>query len=115
MQISECFKSTYLRSADLKGRTIKVEIDEVRLESMPDSNEDKPVLYFRAKDKGLVLNRTNATLLSERFGDDTDQWAGQTIELTTERVNFQGRMVDGIRVKVPAATPAQDFDDDIPF
>jgi len=115
MRISECFKGAYLRAADLKDRTVKVQIDSVTLESVGDDQDEKPVVSFLGKDKGLVLNKTNATLLSERFGDDTDGWTGKSIELTTERVSFNGRLVDGIRVKVPTAAPAQEFDDDIPF
>ncbi|MGH8772162.1 MAG: hypothetical protein ACREV2_13455 [Burkholderiales bacterium] len=115
MRISDCFKSTYLRAADLKGSSVKVQIEEVRMEVMPDGEEEKPVLSFVGKDRGLVLNRTNANLLSERYGDDTEQWLGKTVELVTERVSFRGKLTDGIRVKVPSAAPAEDFDDDIPF
>lgn len=115
MKMSEVFKSKYLRADDLKGRAIKAEIESVTLEEMADDKEEKPVIYFKGKDRGLVLNRTNNAMLVSRFGDESDQWKGHTVQLTTEPVNFQGRMVDGIRVKVPTATPVQDFEDDIPF
>ncbi|MGH8646294.1 MAG: hypothetical protein ACREX4_18275 [Gammaproteobacteria bacterium] len=82
---------------------------------MPDDEEEKPVVSFLSKDKSLVLNRTNATVLLERYGDDTDHWIGKSIELIVERVSFRGKLVDAIRIRVPSAAPAEDFDDDIPF
>lgn len=114
-KISEIFKSKYLRASDIGDRTVKVKIESAAVEEMADSKDQKPVLYFVGKDRGLVLNRTNAALLASRIGDDVDSWVGREIQLVSEPVNFQGRTVDGIRIKVPTAAPVQDFDDDIPF
>lgn len=116
MKMSDCFTSKYLKAADLSGRQIKVQIESATKEKMADGGEEKPVIYFVGKDKGLVVNRTNATLLIEVLGDDCEAWKGHTIELSTQRVPFQGKMVDGIRVRVPIAAPGTEFvEDDIPF
>jgi hypothetical protein len=64
--------------------------------------ETKPVLYFVGKKKGLVLNKTNATKLSAAYGDETDEWAGKDVILYPDQATFQGRVVDCIRVRVPA-------------
>jgi len=96
---------------------------------MPDGTS-KPGIFFKDRRAGLILNRTNSTVLASLFGDETDEWGGKWIELRTEKVNFQGAMVDGVRVAAathvdqkakaapaPAAAPAPQFieEDDVPF
>lgn len=100
MLISTAFPGTYLKAQDLQGRTIPVTIADCRMEDL--GGEEKPVLYFEGKERGLVLNKTNASLLVDAYGDETSQWHGRPIELYPARVQFQGRMVDAIRVRVPA-------------
>lgn len=115
MNINDCFPNKYLKSSDLQGRSVKVMIDDVIKEEMVDGSE-KPVVSFSNKDKGLVLNRTNATLLAESFGPETNKWRGSLVELYVIKVNFQGRMVDGISIRVPAAAPAMEYvEADVPF
>ena len=36
------------------------------------------------------------------YGDETDNWDGKKIVLTSEFVEFQGKSVKGLRVKPPA-------------
>ena len=126
MKISAAFPSKYLRAADLEGRQVTVEIANVELEEVGTGEEPKPVLYFQGKAKGVVLNKTNAHTLSAVYGDDTDYWIGQGVTLFSAHVDFQGRLVEAIRVKIPprkiekkiapskAAVEAID-DDPIPF
>jgi hypothetical protein len=129
MRISAAFPSTYLKAADLQGRTVPVAIDRVELEEI--GGEHKPILYFQGKDKGLVLNKTNANNIAAVYGDDTDDWIGGGIQLFPTMVDFQGRSVEAIRVRVaprkaasapqprPAPAPQNgghaDLDDEIPF
>ena len=63
--------------------------------------ENKPVVFFQNKKKGVVLNVTNANAIAQYYGDDMDHWAGKTIVLFTMMVSFQGRMQPGIRVRIP--------------
>ena len=121
MKISSAFPSNYLKAADLDGRTVTVKIDRVELEEVGDDR--KPVLYFQGKDKGVVLNKTNANNISAMFGDDTDDWAGMEVQLYSAMVDFQGRSVEAIRIKPrkaskPAPAPKsleEDLDDNVPF
>lgn len=101
MKISDTFQSKYLKAADLNGRTVRVTIASVFSESM-DDGKVKPIMFFQNAQKGLVLNRTNASTIAMAFGDDTDNWIGATIELFPQAVAFQGQMQPAIRVKVPA-------------
>lgn len=126
MNIKEAFPSAYINAAMLNGKKHIVEIE--RFEQwceMPDGSK-KPGIYFKDRPAGLILNRTNATVMESIFGPETDAWVGKSIELRTEKVNFQGQMVDGVRVApATAATqatkaktttvPAFIEEDDVPF
>lgn len=127
MRISSAFPSQYLKAADLQGKTAKVTISHVVMEDI--GSDNKPVLYFAGKEKGLVLNKTNANNIAFAYGDDTDGWEGGSLELFSTMVDFQGRSVEAVRVRVPPRSPAaqppapkpqpmpaeEPFDDVIPF
>ena len=131
MKISAAFPSNYLKAADLQDRNVTVRMSHVKIETLND--DEKPVLYFVGKEKGIVLNKTNATNIAIAYGDDTAEWRDKEIILFPTMVDFQGRSVEAIRVKVPKAkaaqkqdpistgkqqAPARDeaaMDDDIPF
>ena len=69
---------------------------------MKDFGDDcKPTLYFRGKQKGLPLNKTNSATIADVLGDETDGWVGEPIVLYPTKVDYQGKRVDAIRVKVP--------------
>ncbi len=100
MELSSIFPSKYLKAGDLKGREPTVVIASAEIEKLGD--DDKLVLYFQGKDKGIVCNRTNADRIAYMYGQNTDAWIGKEIVLYTEMVNFQGKVTEGIRVKPPA-------------
>ena len=132
MKISESFSSNYIRAADVaKPRTVIIASCSMETLGQGAEAEEKPVLAFRGAKKGMVLNKTNALQIAGMYGDDTDQWIGQPIELFSMKVQGPNGIVDGIRVRpAPGQAPAQvraaeeqnnavqqsqDFDDDIPF
>lgn len=104
MKIDELYPSRWIKASDLQGRQVNVVINKIVVEDLGD--ETKPVLYFRGKDRGLVLNRTNAGVIAAALGDETDGWMGHTITLFPAKVSFSGRLVDAVRVSIPAAKPA---------
>ena len=113
MRISSAFPSKYLKASDIPdGREAHVKIDTVQMESMETTGDEKPVVYFVDKEKGLVLNKTNADAISVAYGDDTEQWHGMPIILFATTTSFGGRTVPCLRVRVPrrpaggALTPA---------
>ena len=107
------FPSKFMKSADLNGKRVPVTIARVDFEEVAKEEANKPVLYFENHTKGMVLNKTNSDRLCGAFGYMTDEWAGQQISLYTEKVQFQGNTVDGLRVAVPL--PEADEDDELPF
>ena len=121
MKISKAFPSNYLKAADLDGREPILTIDRVEMEDIGDDGS-KPVLYFVGKEKGLVLNKTNANTLCDILNDDeSDHWSGQKIKLITAKVEYQGKRVPAIRIEEaeqpprPQAPVTAPDDSDIPF
>lgn len=97
MNINDQFPSKFLKAADLNGGEAVVTIKDCIVESI---GEDKrPVLYFAGKEKGVVLNKTNATNISDAYGGDTDEWVGKKVVLYTAYVDFQGRSMEAIRIR----------------
>lgn len=130
MRVSEVFPSKYIKAADLNGRTVRVTIERYAIEDIGQGaqQERKLVLFFRGKEKGLVLNKTNATNIELMHGPDIEDWAGCDVNLFTAMVDFQGRSVEAVRVKPVRAAqrvqqgatternpPAAPLDDDAPF
>lgn len=99
MRIGAAFPSDYLKAADLNGQAVTVKMSHVNIADI--GGEHKPVLYFEGKQRGLVLNKTNANAISQAYGEETDDWAGQPVTLFEAIVDFQGRTVSAIRVRVP--------------
>jgi sucrose-6-phosphate hydrolase SacC (GH32 family) len=105
MNINAAFPSKYIKASDLDGKTVTVTIREVKIEQIGRENDPKPVIYFSGKDKGMVLNKTNARKIAQIVGAaDTEQWTGAKIALFATEVEFSGDMVEAIRVKPAPAT-----------
>lgn len=99
MRISDAFPSKHLKASDLQGQRVRVMMNHVDIQKIGDDN--KPVLYFQGKQKGLVLNKTNSNAIVSAYGDDTNSWTGQPIELFEAMVDFQGKTVPAIRISIP--------------
>jgi len=106
MKVSQEFPSQYLKSSDLDGREIRVTMGRVEREEI--GQDKKLVLYFKGKEKGMVLNKTNANTIGDAYGDDTDDWYDQPIILFSIRTEYQGKPVDGLRCRAP--TPKDNRD-----
>lgn len=104
MNVTELYPSTYLKAADLGGTRHHLTISKVELADVG-SGEMKPVIHFLHKDRGLVLNKTNAFIIAEAYGVNTDSWPGKSITLYSHQVNFQGKIVDGVAVIAGESAP----------
>lgn len=131
--INDAFPSNYLKASDIRGSEPVVTIDHVAFEPVGRQKEMKAVLYFKGKEKGVVLNKTNAMKITSLSGSpNTEDWDGVRIRLYATETEFAGETVECIRVKPAppvsqarqAATPppppvvneaADITDDDIPF
>lgn len=100
MNINESFPSNYLKASDLGTGQPVVTIERVEHEAVGRDREMKAVLYFEGKEKGVVLNKTNARKITELAGTpETDEWAGFKIRLFATTTEFGGETVECIRVK----------------
>lgn len=99
MKLSEAFPSNYLKSDDLQDRDVLVVIATASMEKVGDDH--KLVLSFQGKEKTMICNKTNASRIAYLYGDETNDWTGKEIVLTSEFVEFQGRTVKGLRIKPP--------------
>jgi hypothetical protein len=109
MKMSSVYPSNYLKAADLQGKFVSVNIAEVKIVDLG-GNEERPVVFFEDKKRGLVLNKTNSNAIVNAYGDETDNWNGKPLELFPTETSFQGKMVPCIRLRIPVngqAVPAQ--------
>lgn len=105
-KLSEVFTGGFLKAEDLKGKAVKVTISEVEVKQFDDGK--KVLIHFEGKDKALVANKTNCSIIEEVLGsDDTDDWIGKQVTLITKKVEFKGDLVPAIRVKLEDA-PAKE-------
>lgn len=106
MHIDEAFPSKYLRASDLQGRNVPVKMGRVEQEKIGD--DTKLILYFQGKEKGMVLNKTNANNIASIHGGETEDWYGREIVLVEAMVDYQGKSVPAIRIRAPQrkAAPA---------
>lgn len=97
ININDVFPSKYLKASDLNGKTVTLTIKDVGVETIGD--DQKLVVYFKGKDKGLVMNKTNSNNIAMVFGPDTDGWLDRDIAVFPTMVDFQGRSMEAIRVR----------------
>lgn len=112
MSIAELYpnKSGFLKAADLQGKSVKAVISDTEICEF--DNGSKLVLKFNDRDKGLTLNKTNASILASYFGDNELMWKDKEIIIYPDKTTFGGDIVDCLRVRVEAPDA---FDDDPGF
>lgn len=103
----EIFESDWLGSIDLGGKdlTLKIVLVEKAEVFNPATNKKSFKLAFRfdGQQKGMIVNRTNATTISKLYGTEAEKWAGKSITLypTTCKVGRETTTCLRVREKVP--------------
>jgi hypothetical protein len=115
MRASDAFPSRYLKSSDVKVKSKIAVISRLDTEPVGQEKEQKPVLHFEGDVKPMVVNRTNFEELEAAFGD-SDEWPGHKVEIHCAPTSYQGKRVDGIRLKPIKPKPAlsKELNDEIP-
>jgi hypothetical protein len=121
-------KGTYLNASHVSAGDLDVAISEVQVETIGRNAEQKLVLYFAGLPRGLAINKTNYETLFDAFGPETDGWIGGKITLYPVETEYDGKKVDGIRLRVdpanriprdkwlkPKPGPTDEMNDTIPF
>ena len=104
---SDYDKSKYLCAEDMKTEK-KFRIKAVTVEAVGTGSEkeEKLVVWFTNDKRGLVLNKTNNRTLRGAFGDDVSGWKDKIIILFSTMVDLRGKMVGGLRVRIPSPKQA---------
>ena len=105
MKASNLFPSPFLKKEDFPAPEI-LTIKRVSMETVA-KGEEKPIIFFNEKVKGMVLNKTKTKLLETSYGDDTDDWVGKKVRLSSDPDvrDLAGNVVGGIRLEVTKAKP----------
>ena len=99
--INDLFPSKYLKAADADP-ALTLTIARVTQEKMKNNEgeeETKPVIFFAEETKGMVLNRTNANILTDLFGDIIEHWTGQRVTLCAVEVDAFGKLQKALRFR----------------
>jgi hypothetical protein len=109
MKIVAAGNSKNLRKEDVPHPFIAI-ISEVRVQTFEKTarspREDKDMLHFADPSiKPLGLNVTNKRIIIAAYGDESDHWCGQPVEIYVDPnvTNSRGEIVGGIRLRIPAA------------
>jgi hypothetical protein len=114
VKIDKLFPSKYLKAEDIGNREVPVTIQKVSVEMIKsrEGSEEKAVLRFDGKTKGLILNKTNATKISAiAKSKETKDWSGVEIVLYSTLVSFGSDEVPAIRVKAPSGNGSAETSD----
>ena len=105
MHYRKLYNSDYIGSYDLDGKDTVLTIEGVEKSAVfnpsTQAEEEKAVVTFKEAKKAWIMNRTNGDAIASLHGEDTDNWIGKQITLTTAKVKAFGKVTDAIRVKLP--------------
>jgi hypothetical protein len=112
MKIVATGNSKNLRKEDVPQPFIAI-ISDVRVQTFEKTarspREDKDMLHFADPNvKPLGLNVTNKRILVAAYGDESDNWRGQPVEIYVDPnvTNSRGEIVGGIRLRIPRTAAA---------
>ena len=101
MRFNDLFPSKYLKADDVLTPRVFA-IADIFKEEIGEDRKEKPILSFQNEPRVLVLNKTNGNMIKNSYGEDVNSWIGKRVELHSEPVSFQGRVVNAIRIRIPA-------------
>jgi hypothetical protein len=108
--MNDLFPSKYLKAADADpDLTLTIaRIAKEKMQNQDGEEEVKPVIYFVESEKGMVLNKTNANVLTGMFGDTIEAWTGQRITLASVDVDAFGKIQKALRFRAEAPKVSRD-------
>lgn len=110
-------KSKYLAKGDVGEDGLILTVRGFRMETLEgdQGDEDKMVLHFQEDVKPMVLNRTNAQLISVATGASRagDAVGKQIVVYNDPTISFGGKITGGLRIKKITGAPRVPAD--VPF
>lgn len=101
MNVFSIFKGEYLSATELGEKKPTLVISRVNVAKVEDDKgkaRDRPILFFSGVERGLVLCKTNALLLSAMFSEETDAWTGKKVTIHSEMVQVGPERKLGVRI-----------------
>lgn len=91
----------YLSGEMIGDGEVTLTIKDVVMEKLSNgkTTENKPVVKFKERDKGWVLNKSNAKALAEKLGAETDNWRGSRVVLHAPMIEAFGKQMRSVRAK----------------
>lgn len=88
----------------LPGQELKVTFEKVGQEKTfnPNTQQEQnvSVAYFKEGKKGLIINATNAKIISALVGSPyLEDWIGHSVILMVAKTRIRGEVINSIRVK----------------
>lgn len=107
MKRRSAFPSRFLAKEDLQdadgGEYTKVvgTIESVNMGEVVGADDEKPIMVFKEDSlKAMVVNSTNWFACEVEWGDESDDWTGNQVEICVDpSVSFKGKRVGGLRLK----------------
>jgi hypothetical protein len=100
------FPSKFVKAADLRGKNVTVTIERIqpkeKLVMNGGKTDYKPVIFLKGKEKGWILNKTNARAIAKIYGPELTNWLGRDVVIMATEVEARGELVEAIRVNVEA-------------
>jgi hypothetical protein len=106
------YSKEHLGAWDLpEGRDAVVTIERIEAKELrnPTKKEIKPILFFKGKEKSLIVNATNGKIIASLYGTKVGAWKGKRIALYKTTTNGPGgQTVECVRVRpsIPEAKRA---------
>lgn len=114
MDYRAMFDREMLGAFELQNRDVIVTIERVEagvLTSEGNKKTKKPILYFKGRERKLALNKTNAKMLANMFGNDTRKWVGQAITIYPTTTPFGKEIRECIRIRPQQPQQRQQTED----
>ena len=95
------FDYRFISGEDLMAKDVTLTIKAIGIDEAFNGHtkEDVVVITFEETEKMMVLNRTNAKMITKRTGSvNVEEWKGFKITLTCERVAAFGKQVLAVRL-----------------
>lgn len=90
----EAGEEMLLTISKFEGEEMIIQVGGKKDEKVP-----KQVLYFVEDVPKMILNTTNANVLTMLYGSHPDQWIGKQIQIHTAKVKAFGKTHDAIRIR----------------
>lgn len=103
--VNQMFPSKWLSAPDIGQAKPVVTISNITFEQINQNEPQKMVLHFQGKNKGMVMNKTNAMNVAQIYGPETDAWIGKSVTLYTTFVDYQGKSTLALRIEPQAPQP----------